>query len=150
MGAKSLCIPFEQPMEITADTKCVYPCGQAAKFYTLFGRSYQQQSAKKFQENSFVPNRPFFPFFFNVHFCAVLHFALKLASYRVLFRCSGAHSLLASKIRRRNPEYCFNRLGISSPLWTNETSNWPPRAWKIPRRHHELALSDSNHLNKLH
>ncbi|XP_067018170.1 bifunctional glutamate/proline--tRNA ligase-like [Acropora muricata] len=40
MGAKSLCIPFEQPMEITADTKCVYPCGQPAKFYTLFGRSY--------------------------------------------------------------------------------------------------------------
>jgi len=41
MGAKSLCIPFDQPMEITADTKCVYPeCSQAAKFYTLFGRSY--------------------------------------------------------------------------------------------------------------
>lgn len=40
MGAKSLCIPFEQPMEIAADTKCVYPCGQPAKFYTLFGRSY--------------------------------------------------------------------------------------------------------------
>lgn len=41
MGAKSLCIPFDQPMEITADTKCVHPeCGQAAKFYTLFGRSY--------------------------------------------------------------------------------------------------------------
>ncbi|KAJ7378551.1 hypothetical protein OS493_022537 [Desmophyllum pertusum] len=41
MGAKSLCIPFDQPMEITADTKCVHPqCGNAAKFYTLFGRSY--------------------------------------------------------------------------------------------------------------
>ncbi|XP_068687645.1 bifunctional glutamate/proline--tRNA ligase-like [Montipora foliosa] len=41
MGAKSLCIPFDQPMEITADTKCVYPgCGQPPKFYTLFGRSY--------------------------------------------------------------------------------------------------------------
>lgn len=41
MGAKSLCIPFDQPADITADTKCVYPeCSQAAKFYTLFGRSY--------------------------------------------------------------------------------------------------------------
>ncbi|RMX52849.1 hypothetical protein pdam_00011314 [Pocillopora damicornis] len=41
MGAKSLCIPFDQPMEITADTKCVYPgCPQAPKCYTLFGRSY--------------------------------------------------------------------------------------------------------------
>lgn len=41
MGAKSLCIPFDQPMELTADTKCVYPeCDQPAKFYTLFGRSY--------------------------------------------------------------------------------------------------------------
>ena len=41
MGAKSLCIPFDQPMELTADTKCVYPeCDQPAKYYTLFGRSY--------------------------------------------------------------------------------------------------------------
>lgn len=41
MGAKSLCIPFDQPLEITADTKCVCPgCDQTPKCYTLFGRSY--------------------------------------------------------------------------------------------------------------
>uniref|UniRef100_A0A182P6L4 Bifunctional glutamate/proline--tRNA ligase n=1 Tax=Anopheles epiroticus TaxID=199890 RepID=A0A182P6L4_9DIPT len=42
MGAKSLCIPFEQPAKIDpAVDKCVHPaCGRAAKFYTLFGRSY--------------------------------------------------------------------------------------------------------------
>uniref|UniRef100_A0A3F2YU35 Bifunctional glutamate/proline--tRNA ligase n=1 Tax=Anopheles christyi TaxID=43041 RepID=A0A3F2YU35_9DIPT len=42
MGAKSLCIPFEQPAKIDpAADKCVHPaCGRAAKFYTLFGRSY--------------------------------------------------------------------------------------------------------------
>jgi len=40
MGAKSLCIPFTQPGKIDGLT-CVHPdCGQAAKFYTLFGRSY--------------------------------------------------------------------------------------------------------------
>ena len=40
MGAKSLCIPFEQPGDGTKE-KCVHPsCGQSAKFYTLFGRSY--------------------------------------------------------------------------------------------------------------
>lgn len=38
MGAKSLCIPFEQP-ELKAGAKCV-GCGEAAKFHTLFGRSY--------------------------------------------------------------------------------------------------------------
>ncbi|XP_058116376.1 bifunctional glutamate/proline--tRNA ligase [Anopheles ziemanni] len=42
MGAKSLCIPFEQPAKIDPkNDKCVHPaCGRAAKFYTLFGRSY--------------------------------------------------------------------------------------------------------------
>lgn len=41
MGAKTLCIPFEQPAKITKDDKCVHPaCGRSAKFYTLFGRSY--------------------------------------------------------------------------------------------------------------
>uniref|UniRef100_A0A182NG17 Bifunctional glutamate/proline--tRNA ligase n=1 Tax=Anopheles dirus TaxID=7168 RepID=A0A182NG17_9DIPT len=42
MGAKSLCIPFEQPAKIDpAKDKCVHPaCGRVAKFYTLFGRSY--------------------------------------------------------------------------------------------------------------
>lgn len=41
MGAKSLCIPFNQPAEIRADTKCIHPeCNKPAKCYTLFGRSY--------------------------------------------------------------------------------------------------------------
>ncbi|XP_050079284.1 bifunctional glutamate/proline--tRNA ligase [Anopheles maculipalpis] len=42
MGAKSLCIPFEQPATIDPKVdKCVHPaCGRVAKFYTLFGRSY--------------------------------------------------------------------------------------------------------------
>jgi len=41
MGAKSLCIPFNQPAEIKPATKCVRPgCKNAPKFYTLFGRSY--------------------------------------------------------------------------------------------------------------
>ncbi|XP_064394534.1 bifunctional glutamate/proline--tRNA ligase-like isoform X2 [Halichondria panicea] len=41
MGAKSLCIPFEQPKKLTPGQKCVGPdCGDLAKFYTLFGRSY--------------------------------------------------------------------------------------------------------------
>ena len=40
MGAKSLCIPFDQPKPIT-NQKCVRPsCNQAAQYYTLFGRSY--------------------------------------------------------------------------------------------------------------
>jgi bifunctional glutamyl/prolyl-tRNA synthetase len=40
MGAKSLCIPFDQPKPIV-DQKCVHPSCQAkAKYYTLFGRSY--------------------------------------------------------------------------------------------------------------
>lgn len=41
MGAKSLCIPFEQPSEITSNDKCIHPaCNNKPKFYTLFGRSY--------------------------------------------------------------------------------------------------------------
>ena len=40
MGAKSLCIPFEQPGDATTET-CVHPkCCKTAKYYTLFGRSY--------------------------------------------------------------------------------------------------------------
>lgn len=40
MGAKSLCIPFDQPKPITSQV-CVNPsCKLAAKAYTLFGRSY--------------------------------------------------------------------------------------------------------------
>jgi len=41
MGAKSLCIPFNQPAAVTATTACVRPgCQEKAKFYTMFGRSY--------------------------------------------------------------------------------------------------------------
>lgn len=38
MGAKSLCIPFDQP-ELKEGTKCV-KCGEKAVNYTMFGRSY--------------------------------------------------------------------------------------------------------------
>lgn len=41
MGAKSLCIPFEQPSEIEAGDKCINPgCVRKPSAYTLFGRSY--------------------------------------------------------------------------------------------------------------
>jgi len=41
MGAKSLCIPDEQPEEIAEGTKCVNPkCGKDAKMWVMFGRSY--------------------------------------------------------------------------------------------------------------
>ncbi|XP_017113713.1 bifunctional glutamate/proline--tRNA ligase isoform X1 [Drosophila elegans] len=41
MGAKSLCIPFDQPAPISASDKCISPgCTNKPKFYTLFGRSY--------------------------------------------------------------------------------------------------------------
>ena len=41
MGAKSLCIPAEQPEEIKEGTKCVNPkCGKDAKLWVMFGRSY--------------------------------------------------------------------------------------------------------------
>jgi bifunctional glutamyl/prolyl-tRNA synthetase len=41
MGAKSLCIPFEQPASVVASDKCVHPaCDKKPKFYCLFGRSY--------------------------------------------------------------------------------------------------------------
>jgi len=42
MGAKSLCIPFEQPRGgVKAGDKCIHPCcGKDATSYTLFGRSY--------------------------------------------------------------------------------------------------------------
>lgn len=42
MGAKSLCIPFDQPKDrpiVEGQTKCVN-CGAQAKRWTLFGRSY--------------------------------------------------------------------------------------------------------------
>lgn len=41
MGAKSLCIPFDQPAAIQAADKCIYStCKNTPKAYTLFGRSY--------------------------------------------------------------------------------------------------------------
>ncbi|XP_064460810.1 bifunctional glutamate/proline--tRNA ligase-like [Ornithodoros turicata] len=41
MGAKSLCIPFEQPAPMTAADRCIHPaCTRKPQYYTLFGRSY--------------------------------------------------------------------------------------------------------------
>ncbi|KAJ1828303.1 hypothetical protein LPJ73_008591, partial [Coemansia sp. RSA 2703] len=42
MGAKSLCLPFKQPENpaiVPGETKCIQ-CGENAKRYALFGRSY--------------------------------------------------------------------------------------------------------------
>jgi prolyl-tRNA synthetase len=39
MGAKSLCIPFEQPAEGVEGLECIQ-CGMKAKVWGLFGRSY--------------------------------------------------------------------------------------------------------------
>ena len=39
MGAKSLCIPFEQPAEGVKGLQCIQ-CGKEAKVWGLFGRSY--------------------------------------------------------------------------------------------------------------
>ncbi|KNE72855.1 proline-tRNA ligase [Allomyces macrogynus ATCC 38327] len=40
MGAKSLCIPFNQPREIKEGKMCFQGCGRKAVAYGLFGRSY--------------------------------------------------------------------------------------------------------------
>lgn len=41
MGAKSLCIPLEQPTTISSNDKCIHPeCKRKPQYYTLFGRSY--------------------------------------------------------------------------------------------------------------
>ena len=41
MGAKGLCIPFEQPASIKEEDKCICPdCKHKPKYYTVFGRSY--------------------------------------------------------------------------------------------------------------
>lgn len=41
MGAKSLCIPFQQPQPMPVGTKCIHPsCGHPGQYYCLFGRSY--------------------------------------------------------------------------------------------------------------
>lgn len=41
MGAKSLCIPFDQPAKIGDGDRCINPgCSRKPAFYTMFGRSY--------------------------------------------------------------------------------------------------------------
>lgn len=41
MGAKGLCIPFEQPEKLAENQLCCHPdCKKKAKYFTLFGRSY--------------------------------------------------------------------------------------------------------------
>ena len=41
MGAKSLCIPLDQPKQVAHDATCIHPnCTRKPQFYTLFGRSY--------------------------------------------------------------------------------------------------------------
>lgn len=41
MGAKSLCVPFEQPEKLNPGEMCIHPeCGKLAESFTLFGRSY--------------------------------------------------------------------------------------------------------------
>lgn len=41
MGAKSLCIPFDQPTKIEANDKCIHhACNNKPASYCLFGRSY--------------------------------------------------------------------------------------------------------------
>lgn len=40
-GAKSLCIPFEQPTAILPTDACINPnCSRKPKFWCYFGRSY--------------------------------------------------------------------------------------------------------------
>uniref|UniRef100_A0A6B2E7J0 Bifunctional glutamate/proline--tRNA ligase n=1 Tax=Phlebotomus kandelakii TaxID=1109342 RepID=A0A6B2E7J0_9DIPT len=41
MGAKTLCVPFEQPEKLTDTDKCIHPeCPRKPMAFTLFGRSY--------------------------------------------------------------------------------------------------------------
>jgi len=41
MGAKTLCIPLDQPRDVHLPEKCIQPeCTEKAKFFALFGRSY--------------------------------------------------------------------------------------------------------------
>jgi len=41
MGAKTLCIPLDQPAVIKPTDKCIHPsCKNTPKYYVLFGRSY--------------------------------------------------------------------------------------------------------------
>jgi prolyl-tRNA synthetase len=41
MGAKSLCIPAQQPEQSLQELKCVNPkCGKQAEKWVMFGRSY--------------------------------------------------------------------------------------------------------------
>lgn len=40
MGAKTFCIPYEQPKDVDITTKKCFSCGNQAKVYALWGRSY--------------------------------------------------------------------------------------------------------------
>lgn len=41
VGAKSLCIPFEQENKLKPDAKCIRPmCTNKPQYYCLFGRSF--------------------------------------------------------------------------------------------------------------
>ena len=41
MGAKGLCIPLKQPVEIKPTDKCICPgCDKKPEHITMFGRSY--------------------------------------------------------------------------------------------------------------
>lgn len=49
MGAKSLCIPFDQPKGITEDTRCTNPnCKHKAEKWCLFGSEYPAFSSPSF------------------------------------------------------------------------------------------------------
>lgn len=40
-GAKSLCVPFDQPRPLASGQSCIHPeCNNTAQYYALFGRSY--------------------------------------------------------------------------------------------------------------
>lgn len=66
MGAKSLCIPFDQPKAISSSTLCIHPaCRKPAKFYTLFGRSYWNLLSKLMSRSILCCISSVFCFFFN-------------------------------------------------------------------------------------
>lgn len=58
MGAKSLCIPFDQGIgggEITADTKCINPkCTRAAQKWCMFGRMFPNHFRPFFPESKYL------------------------------------------------------------------------------------------------
>jgi prolyl-tRNA synthetase len=60
MGAKSLCIPFDQSIggaEITAETKCINPkCTRSAQKWCMFGRMSPYPILST-EEQSLTPKR---------------------------------------------------------------------------------------------